>query len=83
MKHCGKRAWKSSCRRLVPELRSKVKAWRDGGYDGATETSKSLLNWWFNTEHLLPQADGTLMAEFQYFFAQREAWRRSSICTTW
>jgi type III restriction enzyme len=39
---------------------------------GATETSRSLLNWWFKTPHLLPQADGT-MAEFQYYFAQREA----------
>ena len=39
---------------------------------GASATSKSLLNWWFKEPHLLPQADGT-MAEFQYFFAQREA----------
>ena len=39
---------------------------------GATDTSKSLLNYWFNTPHLLPQTDGT-MAEFQYYFAQREA----------
>ena len=57
---------------LVPELRKKVKEWRDSGYVGATDTSRSLLNWWFNTPHLLPQADGT-MAEFQYYFAQREA----------
>jgi len=57
---------------LVPQLRKKVKEWRDSGYVGATDTSKSLLNWWFNTPHLLPQADGT-MAEFQYYFAQREA----------
>ena len=57
---------------LVPELRRKVKEWRDSGYGGATETSKSLLNWWFNTPHLIPQADGG-MAEFQYYFAQREA----------
>ena len=35
-------------------------------------TSRSLLNWWFNTPHLLPQADGN-MTEFKYFFAQREA----------
>ncbi len=56
---------------LVPQLRRKVKEWRDSGYTGATDTSKSLLNWWFNTPHLLPQADGT-MAEFQYYFAQRE-----------
>jgi len=57
---------------LVPQLRKKVKEWRDNGYVGATDTSRSLLNWWFNTPHLLPQADGT-MAEFQYYFAQREA----------
>lgn len=57
---------------LVPQLRCKVKDWRDSGYVGATNTSKSLLNWWFNTPHLLPQIDGT-MAEFQYYFAQREA----------
>ena len=60
---------------LVPQLRKKVKEWRDSGYVGATNTSKSLLNYWFNTPHLLPQTDGTMgtMAEFQYYFAQREA----------
>lgn len=57
---------------LVPELRKKVKLWRDSGYAKATETSRSLLNWWFKTRHLLPQSDGS-MIEFQYFFAQREA----------
>ena len=57
---------------LVSELRKKVKEWRDSGYKGATDTSRDLLNWWFNNPHLLPKADGT-MAEFQYFFAQREA----------
>ena len=57
---------------LVAELRRKVKEFRDGGYTGAADTSRSLLNWWFNTPHLLPKADGT-MAEFQYYFAQREA----------
>jgi type III restriction enzyme len=57
---------------LVPQLRKKVKEWRDAGYVGAADTSRSLLNWWFKTHHLLPRADGT-MAEFQYYFAQREA----------
>jgi type III restriction enzyme len=57
---------------LVAVLRQKVKNFRDGGYVGASDTSRSLLNWWFKTSHLNPQADGT-MAEFQYFFAQREA----------
>jgi type III restriction enzyme len=57
---------------LVPQLRKQVKQWRDSGYVGATDTSTSLLNWWFKTLHLLPHSDGT-MAEFQYYFAQREA----------
>jgi type III restriction enzyme len=68
---------------LVPELRRQVKAWRDRRYQGATATSKSLLDWWFNTPHLLPGAyvgggsgdgdGGEALAEFQYYFAQREA----------
>ncbi len=57
---------------LVSQLRQRVKVWRDSGYDGAADTSRSLLNWWFNTPHLMPQADGT-MAAFEYYFAQREA----------
>ena len=57
---------------LVPELRKQVKVWRDKSYAGATATSRSLLNWWFNTPHLLEQPDGA-MAEFQYYFAQQEA----------
>ncbi len=57
---------------LVHELRKKVKAWRETGYEGATRTSISLLNWWFQHEHLMPKADGS-MATFQYYFAQQEA----------
>ncbi|MEA3486170.1 MAG: DEAD/DEAH box helicase family protein [Thermodesulfobacteriota bacterium] len=57
---------------LVSQLRKKVKEFRDGGYAGAADTSKSLLNWWFNTPHMLEQAGGT-MSQFQYYFAQREA----------
>ena len=62
---------------LVPSLRKEVQAWRDSGYEGATETSRSLLRWWFIEQHLLqsPGADasGSPMQEFRYFFAQREA----------
>lgn len=57
---------------LVSQLRRKVKAFRDSSYVGATRTSRSLLNWWFQEPHLQPRADGTTV-EFQYFFAQREA----------
>ncbi len=57
---------------LVHQLRNKVNKWREGGYEGAAESSIALLNWWFKHEHLLPKSDGT-MAKFQYYFAQREA----------
>lgn len=57
---------------LVHQLRSKVKEWRDSGYDGACETSLALLKWWFKCQHLMPKADGSTL-DFQYYFAQREA----------
>jgi type III restriction enzyme len=57
---------------LVAKIREEVKAWRDSGYKGATATSRVLLFWWFDAEHLIEQADGTL-APFRYYFAQREA----------
>lgn len=57
---------------LVPELRRKVFAWRANGYQGASETSRHLLVWWFETPHLQQKFDGT-QQEFRYYFAQREA----------
>jgi type III restriction enzyme len=57
---------------LVHKIRKKVKEWRDNNYEGASVTSKALLNWWFNTEHFIANSDGT-MTEFKYYFAQREA----------
>jgi len=57
---------------LVYRIRQEVKKWRDKGYEGASNTTKALLNYWFTTEHLLPSADGT-MRPFCYYFAQREA----------
>ena len=57
---------------LVQKIREQVKTWRDDNYSGASQTSKALLNWWFNTPHLREQSDGTI-AQFQYYFAQREA----------
>jgi len=57
---------------LVAALRKKVKEWRDSGYEGASATSSALLKWWFQTEHLLPDADGNMFS-FKYYFAQREA----------
>ncbi len=57
---------------LVAKLRSEIRDWRASSYAGASPTSKALLQWWFETEHLLEKADGTL-TPFRYYFAQREA----------
>jgi type III restriction enzyme len=57
---------------LVARIRQEVFNWRNKGYPGASSTSKALLNWWFNREHLLETAEGPLVP-FQYYFAQREA----------
>ncbi|MFA7170034.1 MAG: DEAD/DEAH box helicase family protein [Candidatus Paceibacterota bacterium] len=57
---------------FVPELRKEVKKWRDDNYQGASETSKALLNWWFKEPHTIYGNDGVSVS-FQYYFAQREA----------
>ena len=53
-------------------LRKKVKEWRLSGYEGASETSKALLKWWFLTDHAVENPNGEIFL-FQYYFAQREA----------
>jgi type III restriction enzyme len=57
---------------LVAAVREEVKAWRDADYAGASATSRALLAWWYETDHLIEQADGT-RTQFRYYFAQREA----------
>lgn len=57
---------------LVANIRREVWNWRKSGYAGASATSIALLRWWFETEHLLEEADGSLLP-FRYYFAQREA----------
>lgn len=57
---------------LVAELRKKVQEWRANNYEGASETSKALLNWWFKEEHILYNNDGSSYS-FRYYFSQREA----------
>jgi type III restriction enzyme len=52
---------------LVYKIRLAVAKWRDENYAGASETTKSLLNFWFNQEHLIGQT------KFSFFFSQREA----------
>lgn len=57
---------------LVANVRREVSDWRADGYKGASATSRALLNWWFETEHLLENADGS-RSPFRYYYAQREA----------
>ena len=45
---------------LVAKIREEVYAWRQKGYAGGSARSVSLLRWWFDTEHLLGNADGSL-----------------------
>jgi type III restriction enzyme len=52
----------------VPALREAVKAWKAGGYKGITDTTRILLNYWFETDHKL--ATGL---PFKYHPSQREA----------
>lgn len=52
---------------LVYKIRLAVAKWREEGYRGASNTSKSLMNFWFNQEHLIGQN------KFSFFFSQREA----------
>jgi type III restriction enzyme len=49
---------------LVAKIRQAVHEWRNKSYVGASETSKQLLHFWFQTSH--PH-------NFQFYFAQRES----------
>jgi len=53
---------------LVPGIREKVKAWREGGYNEISDTTRILLNYWFYTDHRLPNG-----RKFAYHYFQREA----------
>jgi type III restriction enzyme len=57
---------------LVANVREDVRDWRASNYAGASEITRALLNWWFQTEHLIQGADGA-QTMFRYYFAQREA----------
>jgi type III restriction enzyme len=52
----------------VPAIRAAVQAWRDGGCKGITGTTRTLLDFWFKTDHRLPNGRA-----FTYHYAQREA----------
>ena len=51
----------------APAIENAVKEWRETGYPGATETTRRLLAWWFDTDH---EVDGQ---PFTFYEAQRSA----------
>ncbi len=51
----------------APAVASAVREWRDAGYPSATDTTKRLLEWWFDTDH---EVEGK---PFAFYDAQREA----------
>jgi len=57
---------------LVRGIRAEVDGWRRGGYAGVSETARTLLNYWFNSEHEISDEDGNSVP-FHYHWAQREA----------
>ena len=52
----------------VPAIEEAVKAWRAAGYKGITATTRELLNYWFHSDHRLPNGRA-----FAYHYFQREA----------
>ena len=56
---------------LVPGIRPAVDQWRAQGYPGATDTTKHLLQYWFEQDHRVRRQSRP--QEFGYYFCQREA----------
>ena len=54
---------------LVPKIRAAVDAWRAGGYEGASEVTRRLFEYWFDEDH---EVRG-FGVPFRYYFCQREA----------
>ncbi len=54
---------------LITKIRSAVDAWREQGYPGVAETTRRLLEYWFEEDH----AVAGFNVPFRYYFCQREA----------
>ena len=51
----------------APAIAYAIREWRNAGYPGATDTTRRLLAWWFDTDH---EVEGQ---RFAFYPAQREA----------
>ena len=61
---------------IANNLRRFVKYWRSNDYPGASDTTRELLHYWFDEEHILQKGSGEGEVEqypFRYYFCQREA----------
>lgn len=72
----GPTGWREDCsgrrpssRLLVPKVRKAVDAWRNGGYEGASNVTRRLFEFWFEEDHIVDGFD----VPFRYYFCQREA----------
>lgn len=54
---------------LVPKIREAVDAWRESGYEGASDVTQRLFEYWFEEDHEVPGFG----VPFRYWFCQREA----------
>src|SRR5689334_4028524 len=54
---------------LVPKLRAAVDEWRRDGYEGASDVTRRLFEYWFEEDH---EVLG-FTVPFRYHFCQREA----------
>ena len=54
---------------LVPKIRAAVDTWRAGGYEGASEVTRRLFEYWFDEDHEV----AGFGVPFRYHFCQREA----------
>jgi len=57
---------------VVNNLRMAVREWREGFYGGASDTTRQLLNHWFERPYLGTTPSGEEF-EFRYYYCQREA----------
>ncbi|KJR41513.1 type III restriction protein res subunit [Candidatus Magnetoovum chiemensis] len=57
---------------IAQNLRRYVNQWRESDYAGASDTTRQLLHYWFDTDHAVnTHADESV--PFRYYFCQREA----------
>lgn len=57
---------------IVNNLRHALDEWRRSDYVGASDTTRELLNYWFQSDHIFRNGEGEAQ-QFSYYFCQREA----------